>query len=63
MIIIILSPKQMLYKLHCDCCFPHHQSKDVSTVTLTLDSNIRQPSNSKMKIGVLTQSKMEKLRM
>lgn len=62
--VLLLPPRQVLYKLYCDRCFAQHPSSDhVSAVTLTLDRNIRQPSNSKMKNGALTQSNMENFRM
>lgn len=58
------SGPQVLYKLHWDHCFAQHQSSNhVSAVTLTLDTNMRQPSKSNMKNGALIQSSMGNFKM
>lgn len=61
--VLLLPPRKVLYTLYWDCCFAQHQSAArVSAVTLTLDTNIRQPSKGKVKNGALTQSHVENFR-
>lgn len=62
--VLLLLPRQVLYKLSWDHCFAQHQSSNcVFAVTLTLDTNVRQPPKSKMKNGALTQNNVENFRM